>query len=63
MMYGNYGNGFSYSPDRSRDVDRFNCSTRPNYRPSTANPYNQPNQYQYTKSRGHYDGRGKWVED
>lgn len=29
--YGNSSNGFSYSPDRSRDVDRFNESTRSNY--------------------------------
>ena len=29
--YGNSSNGFSYSPDRSRDVDRFNPSTKGNY--------------------------------
>ena len=29
--YGNNGNGYSYSPDRSRDVDRFNPSTKANY--------------------------------
>ena len=31
MIYGNYYTGYSYSPDRSRDVDRFNPSTRQNY--------------------------------
>jgi hypothetical protein len=31
MMYGNSSMGFSFSPDRSRDVDRFNPSTRGNY--------------------------------
>ena len=31
MMYGNSSIGFSYSPDRSRDVDRYNPSTRNNY--------------------------------
>ena len=31
MLYGNSSNGFGYSPDRSRDVDRFNPSTRGNY--------------------------------
>lgn len=31
MMYGNASTGYGYSPDRSRDVDRFNPSTRSNY--------------------------------
>ena len=31
MLYGNASNGYSYSPDRSRDVDRFNTSTKSNY--------------------------------
>lgn len=31
MLYGNSSNGFSYSPDRSRDIDRFNQSTKSNY--------------------------------
>ena len=26
-MYGNFYSGYSYSPDRSRDVDRFNPAT------------------------------------
>lgn len=53
MIYGNYFEGFSYSPDRSRDVDRFNPSTRQNY--STSNRYysasdstkNSGTQYKY----------------
>lgn len=32
MMYGNNGNGYGYSPDRSRDVNRFNESTKANYK-------------------------------
>ena len=31
MMYGNRSNGYGYSPDRSKDVDRFNTSTKANY--------------------------------
>lgn len=31
MMYGNRSNGYGYSPDRSRDVDRFNTSTKACY--------------------------------
>lgn len=65
MMYGNSSNGFSYSPDRSHDVDRFNPSTRSNY----STEYNTRGYGYYTaksysnSSKGHYDGRGQWVED
>ena len=31
MTYGNRSTGYGYSPDRSKDVDRFNPSTRANY--------------------------------
>lgn len=31
MLYGNSSMGYSYSPDRSRDVDHFNPSTQGNY--------------------------------
>ena len=31
MMYGNRSAGYGYSPDRSKDMDRFNPSTRANY--------------------------------
>ena len=74
MLYGNSSFGFSYSPDRSRDIDRFNPSTRGNY--------NNPLQYgngnrsygyygststAYTstvkKSGGWYDGAGRYHED
>lgn len=47
MMYGNSSNGFGYSPDRFRDIDRFNPSTRSNY--STG--YN-PSGY-YSPDRSH----------
>lgn len=30
-LYGNSSMGFGYSPDKSREVDRFNPSTRANY--------------------------------
>ena len=36
MLYGNRSNGYSYSPDRSRDVDRFNSSTKSNYSANTS---------------------------
>ena len=35
MLYGNSSNGYSYSPNRSRDVDRFNPSTQSNYKANT----------------------------
>lgn len=38
-MYGNSSMGYGYSPDRSRDVDRFNTSTRSNY--NYFDPYRQ----------------------
>lgn len=36
MLYGNSSTGYSYSPDRSKDVDRFNPSTKANYSTSFA---------------------------
>ena len=64
-MYGNSSNGFSYSPDRSRDVDRFNPSTRANYSTSY-NPYGyySPNQAK-TQSTGEWkqSGSGAWYKD
>lgn len=61
MYYGNSSNGYGYSPDRSRDVDRFNPSTRSNY-PTT---YTTKGCGCYTptystKSKGYYDGRGQY---
>lgn len=61
MYYGNSSNGYGYSPDRSRDVDRFNPSTRPNY----TTTYNTKGCGCYTptcptKSNGYYDGRGQY---
>lgn len=44
MMYGNASTGYGYSPDRSRDIDRFNPSTRSNYSTSyNTNGYYSPN--------------------
>ena len=68
MMYGNSSNGFSYSPDRSYDVDRFNPSTRGNYT-TEYNPYGYysptgKSNYQTSASKkGHYTGSGQWVND
>lgn len=63
MMYGNASNGYGYSPDRSRDVDRFNHSTRSNY-PTSYNTkgYGCHNPYMNSapKTKGYYDGRGQY---
>lgn len=65
MLYGNSSSGFSYSPDRSRDVDRFNPSTRANYSTSY-NPYGfySPNQNK-SQSNGEWkqSGSGAWYKD
>jgi hypothetical protein len=69
MMYGNNSNGFAYSPDRRNDKVNHdnlhssfigaNGSRQGGYYYSANN-----NNYSYgNKSRGHYDGRGQWVED
>lgn len=73
MMYGNYSNGFGYSPDRSRDVDRFNPSTRGNYSTTFANAsgsratgyyYTATTAYTAKKSNGgYYDGAGRYHND
>lgn len=66
MMYGNRSEGYSYSPDRSKDIDRFNYSTRSNYSTSyNSNGYGcyTPNNYGNNSNGGHYDGRGQWVKD
>lgn len=61
-FYGNSSNGYAYSPNRSRDIDRFNPSTRANYSTS----YNTRgcgcyNPTSSTKSsKGWYDGRGQY---
>ena len=62
-FYGNAQAGYGYSPDRSRDVDRFNPSTRANYPTNyNTNRYGVSNNVGRAKT-GHYDGRGQWVED
>lgn len=59
-MYGNRSEGYAYSPDRSRDVDRFNPSTRANYsyeyNTRGGGVYNPT--YSTEKRGGYYDGRG-----
>lgn len=66
MLYGNSSFGYSYSPDRSRDVDRFNPSTRGNY-PTTynTNGYYSPSTHTTPKAKvgGWYDGAGRYHED
>lgn len=72
MMYGNSSFGYSYSPDRSRDVDRFNPSTRGNYSTAFANASgSRQTGYYYSpsystnkpKTTGRYLGNGQYVED
>ena len=66
MMYGNWQTGYSYSPDRSKDVDRFNYSTRNNYATQyNTRGYGLASEYtaKQTNNKGHYDGRGVWVND
>ena len=62
--------GYGYSPDRSRDVDRFNPSTRGNYSPTYASGSKQGGYYyspsypsQPSKLKGRYLGNGQYVED
>jgi hypothetical protein len=61
MMYGNRSTGYGYSPDRSKDVDRFNPSTRANYSTSyNTNDYTPT--YSTMKKLGWYDGAGRYHE-
>lgn len=64
--------GGCYSPDRSRDVDRFNPSTRSNYSTAFANASgSRQSGYHYSpsystskpKTTGRYLGNGQYVED
>ena len=66
MMYGNSSMGYGYSPNRSRDVDRFNPSTRSNYSTQyNTKGYGLASEHtaKQTNHKGHYDGRGVWVND
>ena len=58
--------GYGYSPNRFRDVDRFNYSTRNNY-PTQYNTrgYGLASEHtvKQTNHKGYYDGRGVWVND
>lgn len=63
--YGNSSCGYGFSPDRSRDVDRFNPSTRANYPTSyNTNGYGYGGGYFGSKEKtGRYLGNGRYVED
>ena len=63
--YGNSSNGFSYSPDRRYDVDRFNPSTRSNYSTEyNTRGYGYSNSYSNkTEKKGRYLGNGQYVVD
>lgn len=72
MLYGNHSTGYYYIPDRSRDVDRFNPSTRGNYSTAFANASgSRQTGYYYSPSystnkpttKGRYLGNGQYVED
>ena len=62
MLYGNSSNGYSYSPDRSRDVDRFNPSTKSNYKTNTYHYgfYDPCKTYYSSNNNGYYDGAGRY---
>ena len=65
MMYGNRSAGYGYSPDRSKDIDRFNPSTRANYSTSyntNGYGYYAPT-YSAQKKSGWYDGAGRYHEN
>lgn len=73
MLYGNRSNGYGYSPDRSRDVDRFNPSTASNYSASFASACGSRQTGYYhsasdlcgskPKVTGRYLGNGQYIED
>ena len=73
MLYGNSSMGYGFSPDRSRDVDRFNPSTRGNYSTAFANAsgsYQTGYWYSATPTysgkpsgSGWYDGAGRYHKD
>jgi hypothetical protein len=73
-LYGNWQTGYGYSPDRSRDVDRFNPSTRANYSyfdPAATYYGNRQTGYgcsyatrvSSSTKTGRYLGNGQYVED
>jgi hypothetical protein len=45
MLYGNSSNGYGYSPNRSREVDRYNTSTQQNYNRPNFNRLNEQTYY------------------
>ena len=66
MMYGNNGNGYGYSPSRANEeVNRFNYSAQfVNASGSRQGGYYYSATPRYTtnKSKGYYDGAGRYHE-
>ena len=60
--YGNRSEGFGYSPDRSRDIDRFNPSTRGNYAYFDPCKTYTDRRERSTCGGGWYDGAGRYNE-
>lgn len=65
MMYGNRSAGYGYSPDHSKDIDRFNPSARANYSTNyNTNGYGcYTPTYSTPKKSGWYDGAGRYHEN
>lgn len=61
MMYGNCSMGFGYSPDRSRDIDRFNPSTSGNRFTNGASGSRQGG-YWYSASNHRTNSTGEWKQ-
>lgn len=59
--YGNSSMGYGYSPDRSRDIDRFNYSTRSNYYTNGASGSRQGGYY-YSATNSKQSGSGEWKQ-
>lgn len=62
MMYGNCSMGYGYSPDRSRDVDRFNRSTCSNYSTTFANASGSRQTGYYYSPKGNASKDGEWKQ-
>ena len=66
MLYGNYSNGYSYSPDRSRDVSHTSLASQfLGASGSKQNGYyhSATPTYSKTTGKGRYLGNGQYVED
>ena len=68
MMYGNSSTGFSFSPNRSRDVDHYNNHYSNNLKFGNGNASvgyygSSSNAYAPKAKMGWYDGAGRYHED